>query len=129
MDEMGCKMEVGVGGIWVQPLWMDGMEKVVGVWAYVCNHCGWMGWKRWWGWVDINPTWVVQAMVKPLGWKVVSQEMGQGGQGLDFPCSWGKMMGGMSVVVVNGRVVVQDDLVVNEATCIHIYNIFISTKM
>jgi hypothetical protein len=36
---------------------------------------------------------------------MVSQELGKGGQGLDFHCSSGKMKGGMWVVV-NGIMVV-----------------------
>jgi hypothetical protein len=40
-----------------------------------------------------------------LGGEVVSQESGQGGQGLDFPYSLGQIMGGMWVVV-NGMMVV-----------------------
>jgi len=45
MDEM--ENVTGVGGIPVYPLLMDGIEKVVEWVAYGCNHCGWIGWERW----------------------------------------------------------------------------------
>jgi hypothetical protein len=40
-----------VGHVWVQPLWMHQMEKVVGVGGAYVHPYGWMRWKRWWGWV------------------------------------------------------------------------------
>jgi hypothetical protein len=53
-----------VGRVHVQPLWMDGMGKIVGE-------------------VGDKPPQVVRGMVKPLGWKEVSQEPGNIRQGLD----------------------------------------------
>jgi hypothetical protein len=53
-----------------------------------------------------KPTLIVRGMVKPMGRKVVSQELKHGGEGHEFLCSRGQMIRGMSVVVVNGIVVV-----------------------
>jgi hypothetical protein len=54
-----------------------------------------------------KPPRILQGMEKPLGKKVVSQELGQGGQGRVLSCSHGIMMGGMRIVV-DGMMVVQE---------------------
>jgi hypothetical protein len=58
-------------GVQVQPLWMDGMVKVVGV-------------------GDDKPPWVEIWVEVPYGGKMVSQELGKVANDHNFPVLWDK---------------------------------------
>jgi len=54
-----------------------------------------------------------------MGIKVVSKQLGNNDQWIDFPCILGQMMGGMQVVAKSMMVIVPTMTSVNQRACTH----------